>query len=48
VAACKAQEKQDALADIWDMMLQLESELSGADRLSVAALQNVEKEDVKP
>jgi hypothetical protein len=43
VAACEAQEKQDALADLWDMTLQFESELSGADRASVAALQNVEK-----
>jgi hypothetical protein len=43
VAACEAQEKQDALADLWDMTLQFESELSGADRSSVAALQNVEK-----
>jgi hypothetical protein len=43
-AACEAQEEKDALADLWDIMLQFESELiSGADRSSVAALQDVEK-----
>jgi hypothetical protein len=47
VAACEAQEIQDALADFWDMTLQFESEPSGVDRSSVATLQNVEKEAVK-
>jgi hypothetical protein len=42
-AACEAQEKQDALASLWDKTLQFESEPSGADRLSIAALQNFEK-----
>jgi hypothetical protein len=35
--------KQDALVDLWDMTPQFESELSGTDRSSVAAIQNVEK-----
>jgi hypothetical protein len=39
VAACEAQQKQDALAHLRDTTLQFESELSGADRSSVAALQ---------
>jgi hypothetical protein len=43
VAACEAQEKEDALAALWDMTLQFESALSGADRSSVAALETVER-----
>jgi hypothetical protein len=35
--------KQRLVKTRWDMMLQFESELSGADRSSAAALQNVEK-----
>jgi hypothetical protein len=42
IANAATQEKQDAFANLWDMTLQFESELSGADRSSVAALQNVE------
>jgi hypothetical protein len=43
VAAREAHERQDALADLWDLMLQFESELSYADRSSVKAIQNVGK-----
>jgi hypothetical protein len=43
VAAYEAQEKEDTLAHLWDTTLQFESEPSGADRSSVAALQNIEK-----
>jgi hypothetical protein len=44
----EGQEKQDTLADLWDMTLQFEFELSGADRSSVAALQNaLRKKNVK-
>jgi hypothetical protein len=35
VAACEAQEKQDAFAELWDMTLEFESELNCADQSSV-------------
>ena len=43
VAACEAQDKGDALAALWDMTLQFESLLSGADQSSVSALESVER-----
>jgi hypothetical protein len=48
VAACEAQEKQDTLVDLRDMTLPFKSKLSCADRPSVAAIQNVEKINLKP